>query len=72
MGTVILPRRLAGLAMVALLVGLAGPLPARAVSPLATFDTPSGTFVFGTSITFSDSVLLTASPKQRCRPACRT
>lgn len=50
--------------MVALLVGLAGPLPARAVSPLATFRTPSATFVFGTSITFSDSVLLTASPKR--------
>jgi hypothetical protein len=60
-----LTRRATGLAVVALLlVGLAAPRPTSAASPPVTFAPPSGSFVFGTSITFSDAVALPATPKR--------
>jgi hypothetical protein len=52
------------LAPAALLGGLGGLRPASAASPNATFAPPSGTFVFGTSITFSDSITLASAPRR--------
>ncbi|HEY7935684.1 MAG TPA: peptidase MA family metallohydrolase [Candidatus Limnocylindrales bacterium] len=57
-------RLAAILATTALLTGLTGIRPAVAASPSATFGTPSGSFVFGTSITFSDTITLTSAPKR--------
>jgi len=59
-----LPRRATGLALVALLLGLGAPRPMLAASSPVTFAPPSGSFVFGTSITFSDAVDLPAAPKR--------
>lgn len=60
-----LPRRATGLAVVALLLaGLAAPRPTSAASPPVTFAPPSGSFVFGTSITFSDAAVLPATPRR--------
>ncbi len=52
------------LAIAALLVGLAGVRPVAAASNIATFAAPTGSFVFGTSITFSDTITLTSAPKR--------
>jgi Peptidase MA superfamily len=52
------------LAVVVLLVGLGGVRPADAASTIATFAAPTGSFVFGTSITFSDTIMLTSAPKR--------
>jgi hypothetical protein len=57
-------RLAAILATTALLTGLTGIRPAVAASPIATFGPPSGSFVFGTSITFSDTITLTSAPKR--------
>ncbi len=46
----------------ALVAGLGLVLPAQAASPNASFDPPTGSFVFGTSITFSEGVTLSAKP----------
>ena len=54
----------AGAAFVALVLGVGGVSPAAASSPLATFGPPSGTFEFGTSITFSDAITLAGTPKR--------
>ena len=54
----------AALALAALLTGLGGLRSTSAVSPTATFAPPSGSFVFGTSITFSDSITLSSAPKR--------
>ena len=64
LGAMSLPRRATGLAVVALLLGLAAPRPMLAASSPVTFAPPSGSFVFGTSITFSDAVVLPATPKR--------
>jgi hypothetical protein len=47
-----------------LLVGLGLPGGALAATTTATFETPTGTFVFGTSITFNQVVTLTAVPRR--------
>jgi hypothetical protein len=59
------PPSLAGILTCAiLLVGLGLPGGSRAATPTATFETPTGSFVFGTSITFSQVVTLTAVPRR--------
>ncbi len=60
-------RRLRSISAAALVIGLAalaGPHPTSAASPVATFAPPAGSFVFGTSITFSDGVVFGAVPKR--------
>ncbi len=57
-------RRWPLLAVAALLAAIACPLPSRAASPNATFGAPSGSFIFGTSITFSQVVTLAAPPER--------
>jgi hypothetical protein len=58
------PPGVAALAVVAMLTGLALPRPMLASSAIATFAPPTGSFVFGTSITFADSVVLSSAPKR--------
>jgi hypothetical protein len=62
------PRRgarfLAVVAVAAVVAGLAAPGPMLASSAIATFAPPTGSFVFGTSITFGDSVVLSSAPKR--------
>ena len=48
----------------ALAAGPGGLRPAAAAAPIATFAPPTGSFVFGTSITFSDAIALPAAPKR--------
>lgn len=57
-------RRLAPLAVGILVVGLGTPGAALAAPPTAAFETPTGSFVFGTSITFDQVVTLTAVPRR--------
>ena len=54
----------AALAIVALAAGPGGLRPAAAAAPIATFAPPTGTFEFGTSITFSDAITLASAPKR--------
>jgi hypothetical protein len=49
---------------VSVVVVLTGPGPMLASSAIATFASPTGSFVFGTSITFGDSVVLSSAPKR--------
>ena len=46
-----------------LLLGLAAPVASQS-GPIATFAPPTGSFVFGTSITFSDAIDLSVAPKR--------
>ena len=57
-------RRLATLAVAAVLGVLGVPRPSLAAAPIATFAPPTGSFVFGTSITFSDAIDLASAPKR--------
>ncbi|MGH2511158.1 MAG: peptidase MA family metallohydrolase, partial [Candidatus Limnocylindrales bacterium] len=60
-----LTRRLGLLAVgVAVGMGLAVPGPTQAASPNADFGPPSASFVFGTSITFGDTITLQSSPRR--------
>jgi hypothetical protein len=54
----------ATLALAGLLAGVALPRQALADSAAVSFAPPSASFVFGTSITFSDSVTLATAPKR--------
>ncbi|HLY13246.1 MAG TPA: peptidase MA family metallohydrolase, partial [Candidatus Limnocylindrales bacterium] len=49
-------------AVLLLTLGAGGVTPARAGTPLASFGPPSGSFIFGTSITFSDTITLASAP----------
>ncbi len=57
-------RRIGWLAAILLVAGLSVPRASLAASPLATFSPPTGSFVFGTSITFSDAIDFGAAPKR--------
>jgi hypothetical protein len=61
-----LGRRAASLVAAVALAALAlgAPSPLAAASPIATFAPPTGSFVFGTSITFADAITLAGAPKR--------
>ena len=59
-----LRRPIAALATTLLLLGLGVPPTVLAAAPLATFSPPTGSFVFGTSITFSDAIDFASAPKR--------
>ena len=56
--------RRAALAILALAAGRGQRPQAAAAAPSATFAPPTGSFEFGTSITFSDTITLAGAPKR--------